>query len=325
MSSISNLGDLAENHLDFNSVKNVIGDSKQAMVYGWADCHYKKVAKALEKSPESCVKKVFDYHLGDSSAPKNEKTLEGREIEKLKVYIKPGKEMHRLCKTGVTNLLLENYKRSKEGKDIIPVIFCLDADDNQNVSSSETISSKDPKINEYVTNSELRRCKKLYDELNKSPDEELREMAEIAKQMLKFVKVVRSGENGDKAALQPIPGLWDLPDLTETMQNRTKVKPKWKEELEEAVEGEASAKIKHELLQKISEESREKLTTHPSKITKRNVKQSLEADQDAYEILQKKQAEVQNLKASVKGSKYHSGEWRGQLLRAAKQFEFDNI
>lgn len=41
--------------------------------------------------------------------------------------------------------------------------------------------------------------------------------------------------------------------------------------------------------------------------------------------VQKTHAEVENLKASVIGSKFHSGRWRDELLRAAKDYDFDNI
>jgi hypothetical protein len=253
--------------------------------------------------------------------------------------------MHRTCKAGITNLLLENYKRVKEGKEIIPALFCMDIVDNEFSPTTKSVTAKDVAQNNLVTHSELRRCYKLCRELENSEHVELREMAEIARQMFKFVKIVKKG---DKAALEKIPALWELPGFSEAMQTRKEVTPKWKVELKAAENAESSAKNKYQEAVNAEASANEKYEfsklesaepTAKSKMTTRHAKHDKEAIKDAFEVLQsrkadvkkadeelqKKHAEVQNLQASVIGSKYHSGKWREELLRAAKDYDFDSI
>lgn len=320
MSSVGNLGDLAKNHLDFTSVREVIGDTEQVMVYGWEHCYYTGVTQAFENSPDSFLKKVFNSSVGFIGAEK-ERTLEGREIQKLSVYSKQAKDTHRFCKAGVTNLLLENYKRFKEGKEIIPVLFCVDTDENQYVTTKDTVSTKDKNNNKLITNSELRRCYKLCCELESSEHPELREMANIARQMFKFAKVVK---NGDKAVLRRVPALWEQTDLSSAMQKRKNITPGWKQELADAESAAASAKDKYELV-KQEKDAVEKSSTKSSKLAKRNVKHINELEQDSHDVLQKNYAKLKNLQASVIGTKQHSGAWREQLLKAAKDYDFDEI
>lgn len=208
---------LVKENFDFDSVKKIIGKSKQVSVYGWGHCHYSAVSSALS----GYLEKVFDYQLGDDWSAQ---TVEGRSIEKILVHYnpKPNKQFNRKCKAGITNLLLENYKRIKEHKEIIPLIFCIDTDGNRFVTSSETISSKDLFLNNKITHSELRHCYKLHCELANSSNPEFQEMSDVAKKMLKFVKVTMKDK---KVILEEVPALWDWVGLPQGMKERTEKEP----------------------------------------------------------------------------------------------------
>jgi hypothetical protein len=302
-----NLVTLAENNLDFHSVKQIIGERNKVMVYGWYDCHYIAITSALRKNPK--MDRVFSYAI-------EQREFEDRTIERIPYHAKPKRSQHRSCKNGITNLLLENYKRVNEGLDIIPVIFCIDSDDNTYTTDAESITSRIEDLNILNTNSELRRCYKLCCELESSEHEEFQEMALIAKEMFKFVKVA---QQGDKAVLLPMPPMWELPDLAKKFKKR---KAEWKTELEVCKQEEVAAQDKYGLAKKISEASREKLNTHCSKKTKRNIKHSEEAEKDALEMLKQKQTEIEKLvQSNCSYFAYHSGQWRDSLLKAARNWK----
>jgi hypothetical protein len=89
-------------------------------------------------------------------------------------------------KAGITDLVLENYKRKQIGLDIIPLIFCYDIEGNQFQVNPETITSRNESFKKLYTNMELRRCYKICCE----KDPELKIMTDIAKETIKFVKLV---------------------------------------------------------------------------------------------------------------------------------------
>lgn len=198
----------------FSSLRIIVGNVNQVMVYGWGYCSYKAVFSACINHPDSFFKMVYDDGLGSSD---ESKTLEGHKIEKLPIF-PSGNLISRTCKTGITNLLLENYKRNKENRYIIPVIFCIDCDENEYPSTAKTISSKEFYLNKLHTHSELRRTYKMQRELINSPDKELREMGQIANHMFKFVKVINQADNG--IVFQEVPALWTSPDIDQALQQR---------------------------------------------------------------------------------------------------------
>lgn len=216
-----------EDHFDFDSVKKIIGESKQVSVYGWSHCYYETIGKVFSNHLE----KVFNYRLG--SCYNSGRTLEGREIEKIKIPWDPDypvREFRRKCRHGITNLLLENYKRYKECRDIIPLVFCIDIDENKFTTNSETISSKDEKFNNKITHAELRHCYKLHCEFANSSHIEFQEMSYIAKKMFKFVKLTTKN---NKVILQEVPALWDWAGLSQAMKERAEKKANRKAGLEQ--------------------------------------------------------------------------------------------
>lgn len=334
------LSDLAKDNLDINSVKTIIGDVKQVMVYGWWFCHYKEVSEALRNNGH----KVFDYTVGKANAT-NATTLEGYKIEKL-FPEKPESTTHRSCKNGLTNLLLDNYKRVEQGLDIIPVIFCVDADDNEEPSNAETMSSKTLKNNKYITNSELRRCYKLYKELENSPDQELQKMAQIAKKMFKFVKV---SKEGNQAVLKKVPALWEQPDVSEALDKRALVtREKALEErrlkteeiqakFRKADGAKLGAQMRYNELQELTRKNQRicnKLSEKISKATtpkdrkeaqkalkeaKKVVTESLKNENEAHKELLQIEETIKNIESEA--SEFKPRRWTLDLLKAARAFD----
>lgn len=164
--------------LDPDSVIQVCGEADQVMVYGWNHCKYKEVRDAI--SEMAClehfpIKRIFDYTMGN---PFKEacRTLEGRDLNNLvfegtEVYTTPidvelpidlvAKVVPRTCKTAITNLVLENYKRILEGETPIPLLFCVDIDGNPQPFTIDKMTSKDLHFNTQITYKELRRAYKL--------------------------------------------------------------------------------------------------------------------------------------------------------------------
>lgn len=209
----------------FDSLKAIVDNSNQVMVYGWKHCAYGDLMDELTSHPDSFVEKVYSSDFG---SPLVSTTLEGHIVEKFNViqefigclFGEAQKQILRSqCKSGLTYLLLENYKRHKENMEIIPVIFCVDCDANQFPPfTAAGLSSKEDDLNYLITHCELRRVFKHHELIN-SPHEELRDMGHIANKMYKFVKVTRSGPDRGHI-FQKLPALWDLPDVSQALQQR---------------------------------------------------------------------------------------------------------
>ena len=223
------------NKLDFDNVSNICENSKQVMVYGWSHCGYEEIAELLKTSRNSSIKKVFNSFLGLKLPAKAEalKTCEGTFIEQIQVPLKKPYELTQVingqCKAALANLVLENYKRIKEGKQIIPLMFCYDIDENPHPSDEKNITSRDPKINKLITHSELRRCYKLCKEVGDLTVEA------VAQKTIKFVKVNRKA-NG-QTTFQEIEPFWLKKDWDSVWKKRklskiAKIKKKpWREQL----------------------------------------------------------------------------------------------
>jgi hypothetical protein len=232
-------------NLNFSSVSNVchvdhkdVCNADQVMVYGWASCLYIEVGNTLGKDPKSPVKKVFDCALGECSASEEEKTtLEGRTMEQ--ICASSTDSIGRVCKAGIAALMLENYKRKQENLPLIPLIFCYDIEGKKRIITPESIASRDPEANKIITNKELRRCYKICCELEKDP--ELKAIAEVAKESLKFVKL--TGNESTEYKLELIHPFWESPKWETSWKERIATKQPadpskvdlWREELKAAM------------------------------------------------------------------------------------------
>ena len=125
--------------------------------------------------------------------------------------------MAKVCKAAIVNLMLENYKRKQEHKPLIPLIFCYDIEDKKRIITPESIASRETNCNKVITNKELRICHKLCCELEKDP--ELKAIAEVAKESIKFVKLV--GNDATEYKLELIHPFWESPEW----------ETKWKERI----------------------------------------------------------------------------------------------
>ena len=218
--------------IDADSANKVMDGSQQALVYGYTHCMYMQVSDALKRSSPS--RKIFDYKLGDrKTLPKRITTLEGRKIEQLDFG--PEETRRSQFKNGLVNLVLENYKREKEGLPLIPILFCTDIDHSPYPVSAEIITSKNNEFNSLITHSELRRAYKLCYEFD---DEAFKK---IALKSFRFIKL-KEAANAPKYLLEQIKAPWDSPDWKnlwvsrkKTSQNSTK-QISWKSQLQASIQ-----------------------------------------------------------------------------------------
>jgi len=158
-----------------------------AMVYGFQHCEYEQVCQGLKKK----IVRAYDWSLGNNSC----KTinLSGERVYKIDpgaLQAKNAKKMcNRYCKAGLVNLVIENYRKQKNGEPLTPVIFCIDIENNPYPLTSKNLLSKTKVVgntvmNQVVTHSELRRAYKLCNDPRVRED-----IREIAKKTFKFVHV----------------------------------------------------------------------------------------------------------------------------------------
>jgi hypothetical protein len=200
--SVNSKSEICTIDLDYNSVIKVCQGSRQAMVYGNQSCKYAEVFNTLALDPRSPVLKVYNYLLG--CYDKDEITLEGRPFYKIRFPLSSTERVSiaRKCKAGIINLVFENFKRKQLNLPTIPLIFCIDIDGKESKDTFKTIFARTP--TKGITNSELRLCHKLCSKLKSDPI--LSQITGIARETLKFVKVVDNGVNYE---LEAAPTDWD--------------------------------------------------------------------------------------------------------------------
>lgn len=223
--------------LDVDSVKAICKGSEQVMVYGWRHCKYLDVIRILREMSSkegSPVKKVFDWNAGSTTLIGDDpRTLEGRKIN-LIAYQRSSETPQitsRPCKTGMTDLVLENVKRLREKRAPIPLIFCQDIDGNPHEFVPTDMISKNANFNNAYTHKELRRAYKLCTHENE-------EIRKAALQTFKFVRL--KNVSNETYALQPIDAPWETPYFSEFWKVRKGLstsKPKadnenWRKQLE---------------------------------------------------------------------------------------------
>ena len=137
-----------------------------------------------------------------------------------------------MCKAGITNIVLENYKRDFEELPLIPVIFCIDSETLP--FDSKRIASKDKELNCLFTHQEIRRACKLCCEVENEC------LKEIALKTFKFTKLVKVKDETYK--LELIKPFWqtnsDWQDDWKERRNISSTKKEsatWKKELIKAI------------------------------------------------------------------------------------------
>lgn len=317
MNLLNNLtSNFVEKNLDIESVEK-IGNSPQIMIYGFAHCFYNDATIGLRHSPGK-IQKVFNYMVGSNSEIFIFKTLEGRPIEKI-----PTLGFFGQCKNGITNLVLENYKRAIEGKPLIPILFFVDCDNNAFPLNERSFTSKKPKANQVITHKELRRVYKLCIELENHPAAEMRELAQIAKATFKFVKISKIQ---NKAVVTEIAAFWQNEKLASAWQKRKEF-GQFQDQLKN-LETEIN-KLKNKIPLKAEEVEKIALTPAASVKEKVKVMNELHALRDCTEKLQKQadalfESEIKPVilerYRATKADKQKKYDWRENLLTSIKKF-----
>lgn len=180
--------------IDLSSLKAIIGDSKEVMVYGLADCRYMAIksdikntgnvqAYDFENIKYMAMEFILDLNQGNTT-----------DISKVRAQ----------CKANLTSLLIENYKRIKSGQPIIAIIFCVGLHDKDN-NKTETTLDIDRILthSKTIANDELRRCYKCLTEMGD-------EIKKLTVQTFKFVNVVRTRINYENHfSLEEVPPFWN--------------------------------------------------------------------------------------------------------------------
>lgn len=227
-----------ESYLYMQSFIDICNGSGQAMVYGWDHCGYDFVTNYIASEAESDlfpIQRVFSFTAGDFASNADYcTTLEGRKFNVIKFDRTEAEEnpdhrnhiecilkeldtrhsLQRQCKTAITNLVLENYKRNKEGLPPIPVFFIIDIDGNPKPLRIDHMTSKDTRFNHQFTHKELRRAFKLCAHENAS-------IAKVACETFKFIKLKHLGENIWDAELTKAP--WADPEFADCWKQRKKL------------------------------------------------------------------------------------------------------
>lgn len=160
-----------------SGISNILYNSRQAVFYGFNHCRYDELPQFfITNKIIDRAFKWFTFGMGFNS----DKTLEGRTIGVI-----TSKDLRLSCKSLITLVIIENYKRKKEGLDLIPIIFVVDIDNNPYPMTVESVTTKEAYLNQKFTHCELRRCYRMIYDL--PPD--LKEISTIAQASIKFVKV----------------------------------------------------------------------------------------------------------------------------------------
>lgn len=208
------------------SIKKIIGNSKATMVYGFYHCEYLNLQKALRKHLDF----IFNCSLGNDTSSSEEELRYNQSNGGFDKKIKSGSDktsslsqsLNRMCKAGLVNLILENYKRNLAGLELIPIIFCIDTTENPHPLTSENMLSKTKKnngfeMNRITTHSELRRLYKLCHD--PKIDDEIKEITQKA---CRFVKVASKKVEKDlvEFSLEQVAPPWEDPSFQAQLEAR---------------------------------------------------------------------------------------------------------
>ena len=209
--------------LDYDLVQKILGPTaNQVVVYGFDSAKYSQIHDALEE-PGSPFKQVFNHQFGDPEVPEYCTTLEGSPIEQFPVDEIPNpsrdasickRQNARWCKAALTNLVLENFKRKQEGLPLIPLLFCIESPSTvkEHKLTVQSLTTKEDVANGLVTHSELRRMYKLCKELENDADPIGEDLAQIARETLKMVRLKRSKNHDGTYVMLPVVPVWEEPE-----------------------------------------------------------------------------------------------------------------
>lgn len=169
--------------LDSDSIKQLIGESKDVIVYGFTDCAYTAVFIALRE----CQYQVCHQEINTITYDETNGKIGDR------------------WKALLTSLVVENYKRELLKQPLVYLIFCVAYEDEHTskfINISQVASSRSQRSPvSSITDKELRRSFKLYNETTP-------EIKKIVQKSFKFVKVKKNLEKGDYQ-LEEVKPFWE--------------------------------------------------------------------------------------------------------------------
>lgn len=179
--------------IDLSSLKAIIGDSREVMVYGIAECQYMSIKYDIKNIG---IIQAYDFE-----------TIKYMPMEFILDLTQDNttdiSKIRAQCKANLTSLLIENYKRIKSGQPIIPLIFCVGLKVNNSNQFTLDIGRILTHSNKTIANPELRRCYKCLTEMGD-------EIKKLTEQTFKFVNVVRTPVNNQyHYSLEEVPPFWN--------------------------------------------------------------------------------------------------------------------
>jgi hypothetical protein len=195
--------------LDINSVKTVCGSSSQVMVYGRASCRYEQIGLLLTQQPDLHIKKTFQFKLGNPY--EYEITLEGNQFEKMQLTLPL--TISRICKAGLVNMVIENYRRIQQDLPLIPILFIITREQDPLPISAESLTSRSKE--NRLTHQELRRAYKLCTELENLTQT----IIEVAVASFRFIKL-QVNPTTLRYELHQVKPIWEAPEWSELWKKR---------------------------------------------------------------------------------------------------------
>lgn len=192
--------------LDRTSLNKITDGAHRIMVYGFKDCLYQKVENAI-------------IHLGLQAESWSYQSFNTINYDAIDFNLKNSfLTCGRMCKSILTSLFLENYKRSQDGRPLIPLIFCIEKEDEKGICSLDLKKLAHTRnIPGCITDEELRRAYKSYKEAGP-------EFQKIILDTLKFVRVKQNSQDHKLYELELLPPFWQNPEWENLWQERQEFK-----------------------------------------------------------------------------------------------------
>ncbi|OCH98236.1 hypothetical protein A8135_11775 [Legionella jamestowniensis] len=212
--------------LSSSSVKAILGDSKEVLVYGFSNCQYGYVARALNALQikamiKDSFKNEFEMLAFDSESHALD-AIQDLNSNEYQEYMEREKTIlfARECKTLITSLCVNNLKRKQNNEPIIPLLFCVEAEfPGYSVSLNiKSVAESHPMLGTYITDEELRRSFKM------STFETNPEFKAVIKETIKFVKLLPDSFEPDSYHLQSIAPFWEKPEWPSAWDKRQPMK-----------------------------------------------------------------------------------------------------
>ncbi|ASQ45117.1 hypothetical protein [Legionella clemsonensis] len=212
--------------LSLNSVKAILGDSKEVLVYGFSNCQYGYVARALNALTikamiKDSFKNEFEMLEFDSQPHVPDASLDLNSID-YQEYVEREKTIlfARECKALITSLCINNLKRKQNNEPIIPLLFCIEGEfSGYSVSLNiKSVAESHPMLGTYITDEELRHCFKMW-MFETEP-----EFKEVIRETIKFVKLLPHPVEPESYQLQSIAPFWEKPEWAAALDKRQPMK-----------------------------------------------------------------------------------------------------